>query len=95
MENLFIIVAVIGVCIFYYLIGLVPYSIAKRNNHPYTKAIKWLGLLGLLVGIVWFGALVWAICVRDKELPSTSGMLNQKEKNIKEYMEWKRKNNIA
>jgi len=37
-----------------------PAKVAKRKNHPQTKAIEITSLLGLLVFPLWMLALVWA-----------------------------------
>ena len=42
------------------LVHTYPSKVAKRKNHPQSKAIEITSLLGLLVFPLWMFALVWA-----------------------------------
>lgn len=42
------------------LLGNMPGDIARKRNHPQAQAISVLSWIGLVTGIGWFIALVWA-----------------------------------
>jgi len=42
------------------LLGNFPGDIARKRNHPQAEAITALSWIGLITGIGWFIALVWA-----------------------------------
>lgn len=45
------------------LLGNMPGDIARKRNHPQAQAISVLSWIGLVTGIGWFIALVWAYYV--------------------------------
>lgn len=45
------------------LLGNMPGDIARKRNHPQAQAISVLSWIGLITGIGWFIALVWAYYV--------------------------------
>lgn len=49
--------AVVGIVI---VLGGLPGKIARERNHPQADAINVCGWVGLLTGVFWFIALVWA-----------------------------------
>jgi hypothetical protein len=61
---LVLIAAVIALII---VIGNIPGNIARKSCHPQADAITTLAWVGLITGIGWFLALVWA-----KTKPCTS-----------------------
>ncbi|MFT5712839.1 MAG: hypothetical protein ACI9DQ_001249 [Glaciecola sp.] len=61
---LVLIAAVIAIII---VIGNIPGNIARKSGHPQADAITTLAWIGLITGIGWFLALVWA-----KTKPCTS-----------------------
>jgi uncharacterized membrane protein YhaH (DUF805 family) len=44
-------------------IGMIPGAIASSRGHHNAEAIGMLGFFGLAVGILWIGAIVWALTV--------------------------------
>lgn len=56
-SALFGLVMLIGLIILYFL----PALVASRRKHRQTDAIFVLNLLGGWTGVIWLGALVWAM----------------------------------
>ncbi len=55
-------------------LAILPGKVARRRGHPQAEAINVAGWLGILTGIVWILALIWAYTVADNMNPaSTSG----------------------
>ena len=54
---LFAIAALVYVVI---VLGGLPGKIARERNHPQAEAINVCGWVGLLTGVFWMIALVWA-----------------------------------
>jgi uncharacterized BrkB/YihY/UPF0761 family membrane protein len=55
-------------------LAILPGKVARRRGHPQAEAINVAGWLGILTGIVWILALIWAYTVTDNMNPaSTSG----------------------
>lgn len=52
------------------IIGNIPGNIARKSDHPQADAITTLAWVGLITGIGWFLALVWA-----KTKPCTSQVI--------------------
>jgi len=50
-------VTIIGVVVW---LAMLPGKIALRRQHPQAEAIRIAGWLGILTGIVWILALIWA-----------------------------------
>ena len=42
------------------LLAMMPGKIAAQRKHPQAEAIKVAGWLGMLTGIVWILAMIWA-----------------------------------
>ena len=42
------------------IIGGLPGKMARAANHPQTNAINMLAWVGLITGVGWFLALIWA-----------------------------------
>lgn len=42
------------------LLGNMPGNIARKRNHPQLEAITALSWIGLITGVGWFIAMVWA-----------------------------------
>jgi hypothetical protein len=57
------------------LFYLIPAFIAFARGHPHRYALFWLNLFLGWSGIVWFGALIWAIAisVEDERSQSSPG----------------------
>ncbi len=41
-------------------IGGIPGNIARKRNHPWPAAVNTAGWLGLITGVLWPLALIWA-----------------------------------
>ncbi len=46
-----------------------PGKVASQRGHPQAEAINVAGWLGILTGIVWIVALIWAYTVADDMNP--------------------------
>ena len=52
-----LVATVIGVVVW---LAMLPGKIAFKREHPQAEAIRMAGWLGILTGIVWILALIWA-----------------------------------
>ena len=52
-----LVAATIGVVVW---LAMLPGKIAFKREHPQAEAIRMAGWLGILTGIVWILALIWA-----------------------------------
>ena len=50
-----------------------PGKVAHRRGHPQAEAINVAGWLGILTGIVWIVAMIWAYTVADDMNPANAG----------------------
>ncbi len=58
---LLVIALLLGVAIWLIvLLGNLPGEIARKYNHPQSQAITAMGWIGLVTGLGWFIAIVWA-----------------------------------
>ena len=56
-----IIVALIGAAIFLIIdLARLPGEIAAQRRHPYANAVRIAGVIGIVTGILWVLALIWA-----------------------------------
>ena len=56
-----IMVLLVGVLVFAVVkLGALPGKIAESRSHPQADAIRVCGWLGLILGVLWLVALVWA-----------------------------------
>jgi hypothetical protein len=59
--SLFILtVLVVAAVVIVWKVAAWPGAVAARRGHPQAEAIRWCGWLGLLTGIAWPIAMVWA-----------------------------------
>jgi len=42
------------------VLAMMPGKIAAQRNHPQAEAVKVAGWLGMLTGIIWILAMIWA-----------------------------------
>lgn len=49
-----------------------PGKVASERGHPQAEAINVAGWLGILTGIVWIAALIWAYTVTDDMNPASA-----------------------
>ncbi len=54
-------------------LAILPGKVARRRGHPQAEAINVAGWLGILTGIVWILALIWAYTVTDGMNPASAG----------------------
>jgi NADH:ubiquinone oxidoreductase subunit 6 (subunit J) len=52
-----VIATVVGVLV---VLAMMPGKIAAQRNHPQAEAVKVAGWLGMLTGIIWILAMIWA-----------------------------------
>jgi NADH:ubiquinone oxidoreductase subunit 6 (subunit J) len=52
-----VIATAVGVLV---VLAMMPGKIAAQRNHPQAEAIMVAGWLGLLTGIIWILAMIWA-----------------------------------
>jgi hypothetical protein len=70
---LIVLILVAGVVAYLlFFLGGLPGRIATQRRHPQADAIRIMGWLGLLSGIVWAAALCWAYVNSKQALPDTS-----------------------
>ncbi len=50
-----------------------PGKVARQRGHRQAEAINVAGWLGILTGIVWIVALIWAYTVADDMKPANAG----------------------
>ncbi|MDX2349906.1 MAG: DUF3302 domain-containing protein [Porticoccus sp.] len=68
---LVVLIVLIALCIaLVVMLGPLPGKIAKKRNHAQADAIQVMGWIGLVTGVVWLIALVWAY---TKPSPSNQG----------------------
>lgn len=65
-----IVLSILGVAIW---LAMWPGKVAHRRGHPQAEAINVAGWLGLLTGIVWIAAMIWAYTVTDDMNPANAG----------------------
>jgi uncharacterized BrkB/YihY/UPF0761 family membrane protein len=53
-------------------LAILPGKVARRRGHPQAEAINVAGWLGILTGIVWIVALIWAYTVVDDMNPASA-----------------------
>ena len=53
-------------------LAILPGKVARRRGHPQAEAINVAGWLGILTGIVWIVALIWAYTVADDMNPASA-----------------------
>jgi hypothetical protein len=54
-------------------LAMLPGKVARRRGHSQAEAINVAGWLGILTGIVWIVALIWAYTVADDMNPASAG----------------------
>ncbi len=54
-------------------LAILPGKVARRRGHPQAEAINVAGWLGILTGIVWILALIWAYTVTKDMTPANAG----------------------
>jgi hypothetical protein len=54
-------------------LAMLPGKVARRRGHSQAEAICVAGWLGILTGIVWIVALIWAYTVADDMNPASTG----------------------
>ena len=54
-------------------LAILPGKVARRRGHPQAEAINVAGWLGILTGIVWIVAMIWAYTVVDDMNPASAG----------------------
>lgn len=64
-----IIAAILGALVW---LAILPGKVARRRGHPQAEAINVAGWLGILTGIVWILALIWAYTVADDMNPASA-----------------------
>jgi NADH:ubiquinone oxidoreductase subunit 6 (subunit J) len=52
-----VIATVVGILV---VLAMMPGKIAAQRNHPQAEAVKVAGWLGMLTGIIWILAMIWA-----------------------------------
>jgi len=52
-----VIATVVGVLV---VLAMMPGKIAAQRNHPQAEAVNVAGWLGMLTGIIWILAMIWA-----------------------------------
>jgi len=65
-----IIISILGAGVW---LAMLPGKVAHRRGHPQAEAINVAGWLGLLTGIVWIVALIWAYTVTKDMNPANAG----------------------
>lgn len=55
-----LIVTMLGVVVW---LAMLPGKIAVQREHPQADAIRVAGWLGIVTGVVWMAALIWAYTV--------------------------------
>jgi uncharacterized BrkB/YihY/UPF0761 family membrane protein len=61
-----IVAAVLGVVV---VLAKLPGKVAAKRGHPQAEAINLAGWLGIVTGVVWIVALIWAYTVVDNMKP--------------------------
>ncbi len=70
------------------VLGGLPGKIARQRNHPQADAIAVCGWLGLVTGIMWAVALVWAFSrPRGAETQPAGGELAELKRTIQQLEE--------
>lgn len=65
-----ILLSILGAAIW---LAMLPGKVARRRGHPQAEAINVAGWLGLLTGIVWIMALIWAYTLTNDMNPASAG----------------------
>ncbi len=65
-----IILSILGAVVW---LAMFPGKVAHRRGHPQAEAINVAGWLGILTGIVWILALIWAYTVTKDMTPANAG----------------------
>ncbi len=65
-----IVTTILGVVVW---LAMLPGKVARRRGHPQAEAINVAGWLGILTGIVWILAVIWAYTVADDMNPAGAG----------------------
>lgn len=90
---LLLVFGVIGICLAAYLAAL-PGRIAAARGHPRTEAVRVCGWLGLLTGIGWVVAMVWAFAatnVRSSDLDAQVRSLDEAVRHLESVVGGKAK----
>jgi len=69
-----LVAATIGVVVW---LAMLPGKIAFKREHPQAEAIRMAGWLGILTGIVWILALIWAYTRVGAGQPFGDGITKQ------------------
>jgi len=48
-------------------LAMLPGKVAAQREHPQAEAIRIAGWLGIITGIVWIVALIWAYTVDENK----------------------------
>jgi len=59
------------------LLAMMPGKIAAQRNHTHAEAVKVAGWLGMLTGIIWILAMIWAYM--KPPIPDTQEVVEQVE----------------
>jgi hypothetical protein len=95
----------VAIALLMFFLGGLPGKIAASRNHPYAKAVKVLGWVGIFTyGAAWLAALIWAYCtpepaqgyVKIQQPPErprkkAAGGLAEAEREKAEYEAWKKR----
>ena len=73
-----VIATVVGVLV---VLAMMPGKIAAQRNHPQAEAVKVAGWLGMLTGIIWILAMIWAY------IKPTSSQTHNTDESIEELVE--------
>ncbi len=65
-----ILLSILGAAIW---LAMLPGKVAHRRGHPQAEAINVAGWLGILTGIIWIVALIWAYTVTEDMSPANTG----------------------
>ncbi len=65
-----LVASVLGVVVW---LAMLPGKIAAQRKHPQAEAIRMAGWLGILTGIVWILALIWAYTSYGAGEPADDG----------------------
>jgi len=84
---LFVIVLLVSFTIWLVVfLGNWPGDIARKRNHPQVEAITALSWIGLITGVGWFLALIWAYYKPD-ERDHVTGQLEARIKTLEKQLE--------
>ena len=76
-----IVFLIIGLTAVIVVLGSLPGNIARKRNHPWPDAVNTASWIGLLTGVLWPLALVWAYLPvpSPQNGPSTDGTEDEKK----------------